>query len=237
MLILCLQDDQALIVATVVEQTPATAFDSDGGSRELLFESVEGTEAFRDGRQQVTRWLSASAGARRCHHLPEHRVQPVSATVKGCLLGPVLDQGKVTALPRLGEFLFGFVQSVHVGQMVLSVVQRHGLCINVRLECLGRIRQRRQRMRSARRYRLEADGMCSSGIGGCGNNKAAQCGMLDERATIFHGEGCVVVSGRNSCYEVGRGRADSLYVLAAQEPLGLQDVFLAAKVARNALVQ
>ena len=47
------------------------------------------------------------------------------------------------------------------------------------------------------------------------------------------------IAGTGPCNEckVGRGRADSLYVLAAQEPLGLEDVFLAAKVARNALVQ
>jgi hypothetical protein len=77
-------------------------------------------------------------------------MQPVSTPVKGGLLGPVLDKCEIFCGTRFGKFLFGFVQTINIGKVMFAVMKLHGLRINKRLECIVRVRQRRQLMLARR---------------------------------------------------------------------------------------
>jgi hypothetical protein len=120
----------------VHEPRPARAELADAGLLELGLEVREGAERRRDRRGQIAVGLAAAV---RAHPLPEQRVVVVPAAV-------VADGGRLVAqgveilehfldrLVRPVAALEGRVGLVHVGLVVLVVMQAHRCLVDVRLE-------------------------------------------------------------------------------------------------------
>ena len=87
-----------------------------------------------DGRGQLALGL---APAVRAHAGPEDAVQDVAGEVEGEVLAELGDEGEVAAVPGVGQLLEGGVRPLHVGGVVLVVVELHDPSVDVRLE--GRV--------------------------------------------------------------------------------------------------
>ena len=135
------------LAAVEHEPGPARAELADAGGLELLLEGVEGAERRVDRVGELAVGLAAAVGA---HRLPEQRVVGVAAAVvaerrPACrraattrLRDDLLDRLAV----ELGALQRG-VGLVHVGLVVLVVVQPHRLLVDVRLERVVVVGKRR----------------------------------------------------------------------------------------------
>jgi hypothetical protein len=117
------------------EPGPSGAEAAAGGGGELVFEAVEATEVLSDGMAEFAGCIgeTATVGA---HHFPEQAVVEEAATV-------IAHGGAV--LGYLGEDVFqllvgqvctvnGGVELAGVASVMLTVVDFHGPCVNVRFQ-------------------------------------------------------------------------------------------------------
>src|SRR4051812_32904023 len=123
--------------AVVHEPGPAAAEAVHAGLLELVLEAVEVAAGLLDRRRQVALRLAAAVGA---HDLPEEGVVGVPAAVvtHGCLdvrwERPEVLQDLLHGLVRPFGALQGTVGLVHVGLVMLVVMDAHRLLVDVRLE-------------------------------------------------------------------------------------------------------
>ena len=118
------------------EHTPTDALHIDRGCGELGLQGLESAEVLVDRAGQLAVGAASAVGA---HVGPEDAVQQVSAEVEGEAAAERVDRGEVTGLAGCGESLEGVVGALHVGGMVLAVVQGDDLTAVVRLEGSGGI--------------------------------------------------------------------------------------------------
>jgi diguanylate cyclase (GGDEF)-like protein/PAS domain S-box-containing protein len=123
-----LRDEEALAERLPDERGPARAHDRARGLGHLLPERIERAEIVRQRRVE----LAAGTPARlRCEVLPEHRVQDVAGDVERERLLEAGEGGEVLLLASRLELLQRLVRALHVGGMVLVVVELHDLSGNV----------------------------------------------------------------------------------------------------------
>ncbi len=133
-----LLDDEAARHGLPRERAPTDALHVDRGGGELGLQGIEGAEVFGDGRVEFAFGLAATVGA---HVGPEDAVQHVAADMKGEAARQLVDVAEVAL--GAGRFQSGerVVGALHIGGVVLGVVQVHDLSAVVGLEGAGGVRQ------------------------------------------------------------------------------------------------
>ena len=127
------------------EPRPAAAEPGRTGGFELRLKFSKATTRGIDRISQRATWFTATVWA---HHCPEERVIGVAATVVAHRATDVLRHGVQIAHQVLNGFALklsvagdGVVELGDVGVVMLAVVDFHGLCINVRLQRIVRVRE------------------------------------------------------------------------------------------------
>src|SRR5699024_6473987 len=106
------------------EHRPARALDAQRRRGEVIAELVERAEELVDRLRQLTGGLVA---ALRGEVLPEDRVVRVTTEVERQILRELVHRREVTGLPRRRELLQRRVRTLHIGRMMLGVMQLHDL--------------------------------------------------------------------------------------------------------------
>jgi hypothetical protein len=141
------EDDQLIIGLAVGKDAPTVALNGRCGCAEVLLERLETAEVLVNLCGQCAGRFAAAAVARRGHVRPENAVEEMAGAVKGRLAFPMLDEAEITGGARLSQLRFCGIQPIHVRQMVLVMVQPHGLLVNVRLQRVIVIREGREFVR------------------------------------------------------------------------------------------
>jgi hypothetical protein len=142
-LLLDTRDDQTLVSGVPRQPCPARTLDRGGLCGELALESSEAREIASDLIGESTTGLAATVGA---HVAPEHGVVQVAAEVERVLARPVPYERGVVVRTSLLELLERGVRLVHVGLVVLGVMDLHRLRIDVGFERGVVVREVRERV-------------------------------------------------------------------------------------------
>src|SRR5699024_10599481 len=139
-------DDQLLADVVVTQDSPAGALQTQCCGGELVLELLEGAEVAVDGLSQLAGRLAATV---RGEVLPEDGVVGVATKVERKVLGQRADLIRVGALLAcLLHSLESSVGTLHIGVVVLGVVQLHNFGRDVRLQCVVCVWELRQRVLS-----------------------------------------------------------------------------------------
>ncbi len=136
---------------------PSRTLDAQGRLVHLFAHTGEGAEVLVDRRGQFSLGLAAAVGR---HVLPEQRVQNVPRDVEGQVLLELVEVAELTGLPSGCESGGGGVGALHVGSVVLVVVQLHDLAGVVGLQRAGVVGQFGQRVFGHRRLLVVSMGRC-----------------------------------------------------------------------------
>ena len=125
---------------------PTGAKAAQAGSGKFLLKSGKGTKRRIDRRRKTPLGLSATA---LFHERPEERVVPVAAAVVADGVANIFWDG-IEAFEQIvdglglqtGLTLQGLVEVGHVSAVMLVMMDLHRLGVDVRFECVKRVRQR-----------------------------------------------------------------------------------------------
>ena len=161
---------------------PTTAENFDGCFRKLGFEISEVPKVRFDGFRQFAFRFAAAAPF---HHLPEERVVVVPTAIVSHRspnsLGhriQVHHQLPDRFLAQLGKLSHGLVEIIHVSLVMPVVVDIHRPRVNVRLQRVHGIRQRRQSKWSTHHLRR------GTGRGGGSAMLRGYCGLIQPRVVV-----------------------------------------------------
>ena len=119
-----LEQVEALAEGVIGQHAPAGALHAERVGVEGLLELLEAAEGLAEGVGQVARGLAAAVGR---HVLPEHRVVDVAAEVEGQVLLELVDGAQLALGGGFGQLLNGGVGTLHIGRVVLAVMEFHDL--------------------------------------------------------------------------------------------------------------